>query len=210
MPPLPSAPQVLKMVAKFTDDVVSPVVICHLLYSGAAPSVADVEGIAGEWGGQLMNGLKTLYNASMVLAEVDIFDLTSPTSAAGTATIGVAGTDINLASAAQAALLLHKTISRRYRGGHPRTYLPGPALDHQDTVKTWVAGAVTTAQAAWLSAITATAAASPYGATTVLEEVNVSYHNAHAIRPVPVIDIITSVTGEAVMATQRRRLQRAG
>src|SRR5215469_8191851 len=146
----------------FSDGgTLAPIVIAHFSYTGGPPSVADCETIAGNWGGQLGNHINAIYPTDWKVTEVECIDLTSPTSSTATATISIDGLSTSPASPAQAALLLHKTISRRYRGGHPRTYMPGPAQDQQLNRNTWLDTAASQIEGAWITAASALVADNP-------------------------------------------------
>lgn len=109
-------------------------------------------------------------------------------------------------AASTATLVTHK-IARRYRGGHPRTYLPpfsGLALaDPQH----WTSANTNGLQTAWGAFVTAVVAATVTG-NTISQHVSVSFHSGGAPRAVPLVDPIASSVVELMVATQRRRIGR--
>jgi hypothetical protein len=98
-------------------------------------------------------------------------------------------------------------INRRYRGGHPRKYLPfGTAGTYASaSSKFWDSGFiddVQTKMAAFLSAV----GGRTEGSTNFNDVVNVSYYTGGALRVTPVVDAVTSLAVRTRICSQRRRL----
>lgn len=109
-------------------------------------------------------------------------------------------------AASTSTLVTHK-ISRRYRGGHPRTYLPpfsGLALaDPQH----WTSANVNGLQTAWGAFVSGVVSGTVTG-NTISQHVNVSFRSGNAPRVTPLIDPISSSIVETMVGTQRRRIGR--
>jgi hypothetical protein len=106
---------------------------------------------------------------------------------------------------ANLAVVISWQIGRRYRGGHPRTYLPGPiteyTLDHvhwsQPTVDSF-----TTNAGSYLGRINGIVVAT-FGPFRL---VCVHYKHAHAALIPPAVDNVLSGRCNPLIGTMRRRL----
>jgi hypothetical protein len=155
------------------------------------------------------------------LVEVIGIDLSSATSAVGTYAASKAGTNSSPPLGGSICYLINYQISRRYRGGHPRTYLSGPTTEFQQDADTVAPATVTALQSAWTTFLNAVEVL-PVGSSTGSTHVNVSYYGTgtavlaetgryrtrSAMRELPVVDIINSCTVSSIWGSQRRRLGR--
>jgi hypothetical protein len=221
VPALPAVPNVLRvtLLATMGSDV-DVLNRFYLQYAGTAPTNAQLStlaaGIGTDWG----TDLKAKAISAYILEEVEITDLSSPTGALGTATIGTAGTRAGSAIAAGSAVVLQFHIARRYRGGHPRIYLPYFGDTDVVTPQTWGAASLTALVSSWNAFITAILARTWAGGT-LSAQVNVSYyqgfHNVTlpsgretskpTLRGTPVVDLVASVSANPHICSQRRRNQ---
>jgi hypothetical protein len=102
-------------------------------------------------------------------------------------------------------IVLNWAIGAYYRGGHPRTYLPGPILGNTTANSQLTAAyqaSIAAAAVLWLSdtnALTGT-----HILTTKLG--TVSFQTAKAWRAPPIFRAYTSASVRAIFGTQRRRL----
>lgn len=124
MPPLPAAPQVVRVQVNGVINTVPWCNIFHLQYTGTAPTVAQLDtlssGVVNAWG----TNFGPMVNTGVSLTGAIATDLTNALASQGAASASTAGSRAGTAlSNAQAAVLTWK-INMRYRGGHPRTYLP--------------------------------------------------------------------------------------
>jgi len=152
---------------------------------------------------------------NLTMTGVECIDLTSPTSASVSVPASVAGTRGDDEIPANVAYLVDYPIVRRYRGGHPRTYLI--VLGNADFLDAahWSSAAtseVATHFEAFLNAVVGFSS----GGTTINNLVNVSYIDK-ALNPTPphyrttpIVDVITvaDAIGNQQMASQRRRIGR--
>lgn len=214
MPALPVVENVLQLTIGGNTPAYPWINILHWGYSGGAPSATDANNIALElytvWVAQfgpLMVNLATILKATAV-------DLTSELGAAGQAegvNNGSRGADSQIPPST--SVLVTKTLGRRYRGGHPRSYIFAGLHTDLDTPTIWNGGFVGDVQAAYSAVVTALDAFVA-GTTTLTGEVTVSYYSK-ALDPVPpsrrvtpLVLPVTSHTAQAHIATQRRRIGR--
>jgi hypothetical protein len=99
--------------------------IFHSKYSVQPQDAATVNSICQAVHTAYLNAFTTLWSSSTILNTVDGQDLASRTAATGTFSLAHPGVQTTVPMALQVALCLSWSISDRYRGGHPRTYLPG-------------------------------------------------------------------------------------
>lgn len=149
----------------------------------------------------------SLWNANTSVTSCLTEDLTSTSGGVGAASGSGHGTGSGSPPPAQNCTLVKHLIARRYRGGHPRTYLPSGDTTSMATSNTWNTTDVAALQTKWDNFINAILSTTVTG-NTVAAYVNVSYYSGHALRSSPVIDAIEGSTVEAMIATQRRRVGR--
>jgi hypothetical protein len=179
--------------------------VLHYSYSGSGPAASDCTALATTLFNAIPTALLGMLPASTIATGVTVTDLASVTGAQGAVTGSKPGTSGGQAVPANAAFLVQLHTNARYRGGHPRMYLPPFYQAEMADQGHWLATGVSTATAAvntWLN----TLQGSVSGATTVGVQVAVSYYHAHALRPTPVVMSISSRTGVARIASQRRRI----
>lgn len=218
MPPLPPVPQVLKIIVQGNSGESSPITwanILHFQYSGAAPSPSVCNTIATH--------VQTTWAAHMSAEQVnnvfqnvvEVIDLTSSTAGSGADFTGNAGTRGDDEIPANVAFLVTYPVLRRYRGGHPRTYLMvGGNADFLDAAH-WSSAFTTEVGNHWAAFLDAIIGFSTSG-TTITNMVNVSYYSGKdltgkpILRPVPLVDPLTVANMQAnqQMASQRRRIGR--
>lgn len=134
-------------------------------------------------------------------------DFTSDLGLVGTATAGGGGTEAPPALPIQCAAEIDWKIARRYRGGHPKSFLSGIAEARQTSNRDWTSGFVSGLQTAantWSNDLSAVAIT--HGASTeVFTHVNSSKFTAHSERPSVVVDPIVEAVVNGVISSQRRR-----
>jgi hypothetical protein len=99
--------------------------IFHSKYSNTPADGATINSICQAVHTAYVNAFTTLWSSSTVLITVDGQDLASRTAATGTFSLTHPGVQTTIPMSLQVALCISWSISDRYRGGHPRTYLPG-------------------------------------------------------------------------------------
>lgn len=203
MPSLPPVAQVLKVIVKGQQE--QPFNnIFHLQYSGLAPNASDLNTMAGTILSNYTAAFAPILNTAVAIQNCAIADLTSATAAEGEATVTTAGTRVGENFPASVASVISWHINLRYRGGHPRTYLPGGVVADLNGFSTWSGAFVTelnSAAGAFLTSMNALTT----GATTYKLCI-VSYSANNAPRPQPLPFLIQSHSVDNRVDTQRRRL----
>lgn len=218
MPPLPAVPGVIKAVMKGVSGEATPLDwanILHFAFSGASPTDAMLTALAGviasEWGTHMSP--EQVNNVTM--NQVDLYDLTSSTSSSVGIPETIGGTRGDDEIPANVAYLVDYPIPRRYRGGHPRTYLlVGGNADFLDAAH-WSTAFTAEVASHWSAFLEAVIGYSNSG-TTISNLVNVSYYDKNEFptppyrRTTPMVDVINVglMVGQQQMASQRRRIGR--
>jgi hypothetical protein len=205
MPPLPNAPNIVKVRLVGTNQTTIWNNILHLQYTGPAPSVADCQTVAdavmSAWGASI----KALVNVNADLERVDIVDLTSATTSEGSSSlVPIIGTRVGTDLAAQVAGVVSWSANLRYRGGHPRNYMPIGVTADVVGGKSWITAFQTEALAGARAFRTALNAV--VHGTTTYKLVMLSYRTAHALRPTPLPITIQDAKFHGRLDTQRKRL----
>ena len=220
MPALPSVPKVLKVQYGFRigEDLGA---LCHEFwaYTGTGPSDADLSTFTATIAGSFNTNICPLMTTDRSLTSVKATDLTTPTSAVYENVVTYDGTGADVDFQASSAVCLSREIARRYRGGHPRTYLPIGQPSVMQDAQTWTSDFVSAALAAWLEHVLTVETGPPATLGTV-SPVNVSYYqgftphegttgryrNISNPRLTPIVDAVTSFIVREGIAQIRRRL----
>jgi len=213
MPPLPAVPGVIKFVIEGDTPANAWANVLHWSYSGTAPTPGDLnsfcESLYTAWNTNIMPNVVTTAH----LLEVNAVDLSSDLGASGVWSASAAGTGADVETSGNLAVLVTKTIPRRYRGGHPRTYVLAGAPADLATASTWNSTLVNAITAAYGEVQTAMIGLT-HGATTILTEVCVSYMESVGTPPVatrravPLVLTVNSAIAQARIGSQRRRIGR--
>lgn len=211
MPPLPNVPQVCKLEYGGTYHDAEWFNIFYVHYTGGAPTSTDL----GTWlnfiESKLAANFCTVMSVDNQVTSLKATDLTTDTGAVAVASFSHFGTRTGDFMPSSVAVVGSLAINRRYRGGHPRKYLPWGTAgtmasgSTKDWDSTFVSDCLTVFQDTLGFHIGFTS-----GATTWDENVNVSYRTAGAVRPAAVIDVVVGSEIRTRICTQRRRLGKAG
>ena len=219
MPALPVVPNVLKLVMNWQiDGDALGETVHYFKYSSGAPSAADLSTFANDAVSEAETAFQAYANDHVGVNQATARDLSSDMgneATAGTPWLGTRGAAL---TAPGAAVVVSHSISRHYRGGHPRSYLPlGVAGDIQTTGLwgTVFTGDVDTAWGTWVAAMTGT-----FGSLVTTNLVNVSYlgppnrtitgstgrvRTVSTVRAAPIVDTITGHVTRVQIGSQRRR-----
>jgi hypothetical protein len=207
MPARPPVPNVFKIALQGTVGPYNWAIILHAGWSGTTPSTAACNGLAAIINNTWGTSMASLFTSSVILNSVTFTDLTSITGASGSSstikTGGASGTEV----AGNTAVLVSYPSSFRYRGGHPRTYLPPPPVASLLNPSQLTTGAVTSFGTGW-AAILADLIGSSSAGTTLTQQCAVSYFSGNVARTTPVVMPISSYTVQQRLASQRRRIGR--
>lgn len=218
MPPLPAVPQVLKIETMGVTGEATELPwanVYHFGYTGTAPSNTACAAMAANVATQWITHMAPECVSNVTLTDVNVTDLTSATAGTGSHFGSDAGSRGDDEIPANVAFLVTYPVQRRYRGGHPRTYLiVGGNADFLDAAH-WSAAftaEVQTHHQAFLAGIIGFGS----GGATINNFVNVSYYDK-ALNPVPpyrrttpLVDDLdpTSAVYNGQIASQRRRVGR--
>ena len=154
----------------------------------------------------------------ITLAFSELTDLSSPTAPQVVNSTGATGGAGAAPLSAGVAMVMKYHITRRYRGGKPRAYLPGMSSAYLTTPTEWNPASLANVTAGWITHLTAIAAATPVAAGTGTH-VNISYYQGFTnhtypsgrVKPIPtprvtpLVDTINNVSGNPTPGSQRRR-----
>jgi hypothetical protein len=213
MPALASVPNVLKVVIEGTTPIDPWANTLHVSYSSAPPSAADCATFAGQVLASWVTNMSPLQYVAMTVEKAVVIDLSSSSGASGESVASSAGTRTGTRLPGSAAMLISKSIARRYRGGHPRSYVAaGVDADLLDASH-WTTAMVVASLGGW-EAFIAEIVPLTRGALVTVTEVIVSYYEtippAHVStrRVTPLVEPVTGYTAQPRLGTQRRRLGR--
>lgn len=221
MPALPDVPNVVRVatVGTFGNDIdVVNRVYFRVNTPGATPLSLNTfcASVASAWNTRLA----ALFDQLFTLTSTNAEDLTSAVSPVGVASTSHAGTRGGAAISGSACALVQNKIGRRYRGGHPRTYLAALTDADQASLQTWIPASLTSLTTAWSQFMSDIGGAltTAYGAANS-DHVNVSYYEGFTnvtypsgrtyprptLRVSPLVDTVIGYSANPNIASQRRR-----
>ena len=207
MPTRPFVPvtDVVKIQANGTYNGGKFANIFHVKYSGTTPTVADLTTFANSFATQLTSGPCVGMDSTATYTELILTDLTSVSSARAIVAISKAGTHVATAGMpTQVSFVVGWTIARRYRGGHPRTYIAAQDQGNMANGINWITAWVTTVQNAMNSFLSGVNAITLGGATVQLG--CVEYSTGHVLLTTGIFEPFSAAVGRVRICTQRRRL----
>lgn len=205
-PPIP--PGYARVAIKGTVQTKPWVMIFYLQLTGTGITSADLNTLAGTIGSSWNTNIATQVTNDVVQTEVDIVYVPSVgneiTGTNTTAHTGSAASTIidNVAS----CFVINWHINAYYRGGHPRTYMPGPRIADVSAGSVVGATALTNLASAWNNVLTAINAATTTNITAVVMG-TISFQTANAWRTTPLFRAYKSVSVRNLLGTQRRRIR---
>lgn len=221
MPALPNYPSVLRVDHLFdvgTDA--NALVRWHVSYTGSLPTPANCNAFATAIDALAVTSLIPLMSDSVSLLGIKIVDLTSDTASEGEYLTTHAGTRGSAFLGAGTAALVNMPISRRYRGGKPRSYWPFGVQGDLQTPNTWNSSFLT-AVLGGLETYLGGIEGIVEGSTTLGTLVSISYYHGFTAvenpitgrtRDVPLVrtaaitpDVVTGLVPSTKVASQRRR-----
>lgn len=218
MPPLPAVPNVFKIIVKGISGEATPLNwanILHWVWSGTTPTVSTCQAIATKVNAEWATNMSPEQVNNITQTETEVIDLTSATAASAVESASNAGTRGDDEIPANVAFLVDYLITRRYRGGHPRSYLiVGGNADFLDAAH-WSTAFTAEVATHWSDFLGALSGFTTAG-TTLGNQCQVSYVDK-ALNPVPpyyrTIPVVDQFTGSYIeaqqqMASQRRRIGR--
>jgi hypothetical protein len=207
VPSLPFVPGVAKVIVKQTLAGVNAYNVLHVDGgAGTGWTSTELNALASAVRSAYVTNFIPLQTSQLTLNEVTAIDLASDTGPSGVATgttFGAVGTQ---ALGGNTAVGITWAIARRYRGGHPRTYIAGPvgtqtsnANSLTTTAQTSYANAAAALRTA-INAVTTSAGSAKFCC--------VHYYRNGAILATPLVSQITGSSVDLRLDSQRRRLGR--
>jgi len=207
VPPLPFVPGVAKIIVKQNLAGVNCYNILHADGgAGTGWTTTELNALASAVRSSWVTNVIPLQSSNLTLQDVTCIDLASETGPSGVATGSTAGTGTSSTAGANAAVCWSWQISRRYRGGHPRTYIggiPSIQLSNANTIVTTYQTAHANAAAALRTAVNGVTTSAGTAKLAV-----VHYYRAKILLDTPLVSQITGVAVDTRLDSQRRRLGR--
>lgn len=205
MPFIP-VPNTVKAELSGTINGVNWAHILHYGYSGGPPTSGQLTSGAQTLMAQWEGSLSILMSVDVTTLRAVLTDLNSSTGGQAEYLANSPGSNAGHVPSNSVTVLVSKSINRRYRGGHPRAYLP---LGYEAVVATptsWQATFVAEVATAYATFIQKTANGGMWAG--VGPEVCVHRYLDNVLLATPTTDVVESYTAEAVFASQRRRIGR--
>jgi hypothetical protein len=219
MPPLNPVPNVLKCQLLWSDSSDNDVrTTWFFRYSGGPPTATDCNNLAAD----IYSAVEAMvgnWTATTQFTGVEVTDLSSPSGGQGLHSQSTSGTRVGGDLAGGTAVVVGYVITRRYRGGKPRSYFPFFSSSDLVSRQQWSAGDLSILDGDLATCFAAIIGATS-GSTTITDHVNVSYYTGNRVvtnpitgrarnvpqpRAVPVVDVITSFGARVQPGSQRRR-----
>jgi len=208
MPALPDSPFTVRIKFTGTYGAAKWNVLQHVGHSSPGLTTADLNTFAGAVRGIWNTNFAPLMNTNVTMQSVECVDISNTSGAVGTNnTASIGSRSGTTALPASVALVLSWKIARRFKGGHPRTYLPGMLGADTVSLTQWTGAYLTLALAAGEAYRVGINGLSLAGSTGVYLAC-LSYYTGGALRPVPRIDAISACQVHTRVDSQRRRLGR--
>jgi hypothetical protein len=218
MPALPSPGSVIKLNLNWgvEGDALAQT-IHYFRYSGGAPSAGALSTLCQDAVSSADTEFGPLCSNSVGILAATARDLASAMgneATAGTPWVGTRGTALLPPGA---AMVIAHSISRHYRGGHPRSYLPLGVSGDVALTGLWASAFVTAADTAWGAWIAYLVGTGDAGINAL---VNVGYYGppnrtitssggrvktVSSVLATPHVDVITGHVARKNIGSQRRR-----
>lgn len=219
MPPLPNVAKVIRFDLRMTKGSDTQVRDRFFMqYSGPGPTSADLLTLLATFDTAWGTNIQPLQDAATILTAVTATDLTSPSTPQVVRQETRTGTRTGPGLPAAVSPVLRFKINRRYRGSHPRLYLPSGVGTDTSTSQQWTTTFTAALVTGWTALISALQTSPPTNIGT-LSQVSVSYFLGFTnktfpsgrVRPVPtprgtpLVDQVVGTTVNPNFGSQRRR-----
>lgn len=197
--------------------------IWYLGYTGTPPDDVTCSNIAAAMYAPYVSAGSLLahWNSQTQIEACEVEDLSSTSGGVGVHASTQSGAIVGDYPDAADSLLCKLFIARRYRGGHPRKYLPPLDPTYASDEQHWTLGILTGMATAMGTAFTSSVFIA-FGSTSVTGLVNVSFYAGFTnytkpsgraavrsnVRGTPLVDAVAGFELESLIATQRRRVGR--
>lgn len=180
-------------------------------YSTGFPGapLADLNALASEFGALVISYWIPSIQESVAISEATAADWAGPTGLTGSEIEDTGGADVGDVQSAQVAVLVNALQSLRYRGGHPRFYMPPGSAASLGSAIQWTEGYTTALQANMDSFFTEFNALEIAGQPIQLVNFRTREHVGGVLQP-PSYTVVDGLAVSQTPATIRRRVRRAG
>lgn len=214
MPALPPAPGVVKIIVKQTLGGVNVFNVLHASAGDSSGYTQDtLQRLATAVRSAWVTNVIPLQGSKMTLGDVTVQDLWADTAGEASQTGTTVGAQASTLPANVAVCWSWK-IARRYRGGHPRTYIAAIPYAHELEPNSLTSTARTSHQNAAGAVRAAVNAVLADDGVALFQLGQLSYYKGKnadgtpALRPSPLFDGFTGVSVDDRLDSQRRRLGR--
>lgn len=223
--PLPPPGNVVKVTMGWTESAsITYGTRFFLQYVGGPISQSDLSTICSQISSGFSTNLASHTPSDVVLSTVQAQDLASATGAIASNAPGIVGTDSAASLDSGAATVVNFHTAYHFRGGHPKTFMPGGSTAVVVQPASWSAAYIS-AYGGGFSAMVSNATAHAYSSITSLAQVYVSWYatpiantnpsvwarkNVPKLRTTPVLHGVTSVSVMPIIGSQRRRRRSTG
>jgi hypothetical protein len=218
MAALPAVPKVVRIDNHFSQNNTANLQFRNFFQYGGTLSQSDANTWCATIQAALITFLHTYAVTSLVNTLTELTDLTSNTAPQTLNATGGAGTNVNPPNAAGVAVIMKHKLTTRYRGGHPKVYIPGTSQTALATATQWDATHLGIIAAGYIAYINACVAGVPAAASPATH-VSISYfsgfenvtsgsgrcHPRPQPRVTPVVHAIVDLIANTSPASQRRR-----
>jgi hypothetical protein len=191
-------------------------------YDGTTGTATEYNTFASSIASAWNSNLSAFAFSDCTLTEVIVTDLSDPSAAVGSWSGSHVGTNTGEPLPANAAFIVRFHQDRRYRGGHPKVFLPYLVAESLDSVQEWIPATVAGLVAAFEAFLTDMLTDGWSGSGT-LTHVLVSffqgftnvlypsgrYHAKPTPRSSPLVTPVTGYSGNPKVGSQRRRNQQS-
>lgn len=191
----------------------------YFAYTGTTPTASSLAAMAAANFASIA-GQHAIWVETYALTGITMEDLSTTSGAFGEHIASQPGSRA-MAAFGNTCVLINAAITRRYRGGKPRVYVPWLGTADITDAQTWDSTELAAAQTAW-NAVIADVIANSSGGTTLTESVNVSFYSGFTSVLNPItgrtkdvpkvrtgaipVDVISSWSCNPKIGTQRRRV----
>lgn len=208
MPPLPFVPGVMRVAYEGHIGTHDWVNVFHARFDDIGPMAVGDAALFAEAFEAAWSDVKGTIPNEVSLDRVVVDDLTNDTGDRAIQSSTQVGTNgAGSLAPISCGPLINWAISRRYRGGHPRTYSPGvleSAVDEFGVLDASYRAGVTSQWRAWKTAVESATVFGP----VPIKLACVHYMKNNALQAVPTVDNLGDPQCSAIIGTQRRRVRR--
>lgn len=209
--PLPDMAQIVQYSIKGSHNSIAWANTGYLQYTGIAPAVADLQAMGTAIGNAWNTNFAPLCHAQVTMDAVRLADMTNRASAiAQVSGMAHAGTRVGTDDANSICCVVSWQINRRYKGGHPRWYVPAGVVADYTLGKTWTTTFTTAMNNAATAMRTAMNAIAVSGVTYKMVAMQIFHKDPITLKQVYVVPPVPyTIQGNVIhgrVDTQRRRL----